>query len=210
MSGDHVREGKRWQARHREDNLTNAAKGSRSILQPVLKKRRGRRISRDRDVVPILARTRVEGDVWSTTQGDGDVPYHERHLESSSLAEEDEEEEEEGSDGELDLAMMLGPPTRQKSIRSLRRHLASTPNASRGRHSRVVESARGPLRLKKGIVDLPESSEEEGEERWRHGLKPASGEENEESPSGLPAPAKRGKKRSALPEWKGQYAVMSR
>jgi hypothetical protein len=202
VSGDHVQEGRQGQARHREEKLL---KNGRSKPQSQLKKKRGRLMSRDRDAVPTLARTRVEGDVWSTTQRDGDDPEYERHLESSSLA---EDEEEEGSDGELDLAMMLGPPTRQKSIRSLRRHLASTPSANRGRHGRVVESARGPLRLKKGIVDLPESSGEEGEVRWQHGQKLASARE-EESPLGLSVPTKRGKKRMGLPEWKGHRTVFS-
>jgi len=61
------------------------------------------------DGVPSLIATRIDGDTW-----DG-------FINSKKADHEDEEEDEE--EGELDLAKLLVPPKRQRSIRSLRRHL---------------------------------------------------------------------------------------
>ena len=96
--------------------------------------------------VPSLARTHVEGDVWSsnmktrkrsrpesgptfgnghgfgkgfgkcTYASEGEFTEHEGY---SDETEEDEDEEE----GEVNLARILLPPKRQNSIRSLRKHL---------------------------------------------------------------------------------------
>ncbi|KAF4616506.1 hypothetical protein D9613_008771 [Agrocybe pediades] len=98
------------------------------------KQERGRRWSSkkkgDHDRLPSLARTRTEGDVWSSSS-------RARSRQSSTLGEEgysDEENDDnddvdlmssDDEEGELNLARILvPPPKRQNSIKSLRKHLA--------------------------------------------------------------------------------------
>ncbi|KAF9554212.1 hypothetical protein CPC08DRAFT_737738 [Agrocybe pediades] len=98
------------------------------------KQERGRRWSSkkkgDHDRLPSLARTRTEGDVWSSSS-------RARSRQSSTLGEEGYSDEEyddnddvdlmssDDEEGELNLARILvPPPKRQNSIKSLRKHLA--------------------------------------------------------------------------------------
>ncbi|KDR76436.1 hypothetical protein GALMADRAFT_445471 [Galerina marginata CBS 339.88] len=116
-------------------------------------RRRGRQGKRgdEKNRVPSLARTHVEGDVWSAgRRRRAHGAYGHGHSASSSSGRhaggwgvgadgesadsedsegvyydcEDEDEDEE-EDGELDLARILVPPKRQNSIKSLRKHLAT-------------------------------------------------------------------------------------
>ncbi|KAL0958421.1 hypothetical protein HGRIS_000561 [Hohenbuehelia grisea] len=109
---------------------------------PGRKKRRGRAPA---DNVPSLARTRVEGDVWSLhmhpvplvdaeTQSDVERPsasgrrhHHHKHGPQTDTDGASTSGSESDSEGELDLARILVPPKRQHSIRSLRRHLDRQP-----------------------------------------------------------------------------------
>lgn len=72
-----------------------------------------------RSDVPSLASTRLENDAWSVQWSDGERVH--------SILTDDEYSDEE--DGELDLARILVPPKRQKSIRSLRQHLHRSESA---------------------------------------------------------------------------------
>lgn len=75
----------------------------------------------DRDSVPSLASTLLENDSCSPQWIDG------KRIPSGSGEDWDSEEDED--DGELDLAQLLVPPKRQKSIRSLRQHLHRSESA---------------------------------------------------------------------------------
>lgn len=70
--------------------------------------------------VPSLANTRLENDAWNFQWQDGERV--------SSVATDDEYSDED-EEGELDLARILVPPKRQKSIRSLRQHLHRSESA---------------------------------------------------------------------------------
>ncbi|KAG6327709.1 hypothetical protein ID866_11380, partial [Astraeus odoratus] len=84
---------------------------------------RGRRAkgkSRERDVLPTLAKTRVENDEWGTRHrylGGWGMDTREDGLSS------EEEDDDEDDEGELGLARLLVPARRQHSIQSLRKHL---------------------------------------------------------------------------------------
>lgn len=114
--------------------------------------------------VPSLARTQVEGDMWSLAEGSkqrraskshlenrGDFSSRKRdegqgrkHFESSahlSASDEDLDEEESEDEIEINLAQMLLPPKRQNSIRSLRKHLASeTQGGERDAHMSLTRA----------------------------------------------------------------------
>lgn len=73
----------------------------------------------DFDAVPTLTSTRLENDEWSMQWVNGiRVPS----VVPDDLDWSDDNDEDE-DDGEIDLARLLVPPKRQKSIRSLRQHL---------------------------------------------------------------------------------------
>lgn len=111
-------------------------------------RKKGKGKGRESDVVPSLARTRVENDEWGMRRylkptGHDDV----RQETSSSDGDLDDDEDEEG---ELDLERLLVPARRQASIRSLRKHLhpasatsarTTSPSGS-GRLSPFTPSAR--------------------------------------------------------------------
>ncbi|KAG0700579.1 hypothetical protein DFH29DRAFT_615236 [Suillus ampliporus] len=104
------------ESRHRRDD-ERRRKGKRKE-----ESRKGKGKRKESDMVPSLARTRVENDEWSMRRhippaGRGDV----RQEASSSSEELDDDEEED--EGELDLERLLVPARRQASIRSLRKHL---------------------------------------------------------------------------------------
>lgn len=82
--------------------------------------------------VPTLASTRVENDAWS-------LQWLESERLSSNIS--DDEYSDEEDEGELNLAQMLVPPKRQKSIRSLRQHLhkCESARALRGDSLRPLE-----------------------------------------------------------------------
>ena len=82
--------------------------------------------------VPTLASTRIENDAWSLQWLDGERV-------ASNISDDDYSDEED--EGELDLARMLVPPKRQKSIRSLRQHLhkCESARALRGNSLRPLE-----------------------------------------------------------------------
>lgn len=65
--------------------------------------------------VPTLASTRLENDAWNLQWLDSDMV--------DAAASDNEPSDDDDDEGELDLARILVPPKRQKSIRSLRQHL---------------------------------------------------------------------------------------
>lgn len=71
------------------------------------------------DDVPSLASTRLENDTWGQQWIDGErVPSI--TVDDLDCSDDNDDDED---DGEIDLARILVPPKRQKSIRSLRQHL---------------------------------------------------------------------------------------
>ncbi|EKM56942.1 uncharacterized protein PHACADRAFT_254348 [Phanerochaete carnosa HHB-10118-sp] len=83
--------------------------------------------------VPTLARCRLENDAWDLEQTrTGDVA--EAAVSDNDFSDDDDE-------GEVDLARILVPPKRQKSIRSLRQHLhrSDSIRALRGEFLRPME-----------------------------------------------------------------------
>ena len=115
---------------------------------------RNSRNKREKDRLPSLARTQAEGDVWDQgrhetgirgNNGGSNNNIH-RYLsvwgadadsEAGSSANASSEED----DGELDLARILVPPKRQKSIKSLRKHLASEAGSGPGAHTSLKSYA---------------------------------------------------------------------
>lgn len=102
-------------------------------------KERGRGRWKKDDRLPSLARTRTDGDAWERAHSGGAHPGVDKDV--GSDADNDvggtREAEHHGSssedeDGELDLARILVPAKRQKSIKSLRRHLGNDKTARRG------------------------------------------------------------------------------
>ncbi|KAG1732938.1 hypothetical protein EDB19DRAFT_1732103 [Suillus lakei] len=97
------------------------------------RKGKGKGKRKQSDMVPSLARTRVENDEWSTSRY---LPASHRREgpSSSSSSSEDADDDEEEDEGELDLERLLVPARRQASIRSLRKHLhpPSTTGSLRG------------------------------------------------------------------------------
>ena len=111
------------------------------------RRRDNTRKKEERGRLPSLARTQAEGDVWDQekrknegrTRGNGGSNNNanrylsgwdaDAHSEAGSSASSTEEE-----DGELNLARILVPPKRQNSIKSLRKHLASSEAAGPGGH----------------------------------------------------------------------------
>lgn len=74
------------------------------------------------DDVPTLASNRLENDVWGHQWVDG------RRV-TSSGSENNTDVSDDDDDDEIDLARLLVPPKRQKSIRSLRQHLHRSESA---------------------------------------------------------------------------------
>ncbi|KAG1732039.1 hypothetical protein EDB19DRAFT_1640465, partial [Suillus lakei] len=115
--------------------LCRSAPASRagSRVQEESRKGKGKGKRKQSDMVPSLARTRVENDEWSTSRY---LPASHRRdgPSSSSSSSEDADDDEEEDEGELDLERLLVPARRQASIRSLRKHLhpPSTTGSLRG------------------------------------------------------------------------------
>ncbi|KAI0694212.1 hypothetical protein BC835DRAFT_1350523 [Cytidiella melzeri] len=84
------------------------------------------------DALPSLASTLLENDSWAPQWVDG--------MRIPSISVEDCEYSDD-DDGEIDLAQLLLPPKRQKSIRSLRQHLQRSESArsSRAPSTRPLE-----------------------------------------------------------------------
>jgi hypothetical protein len=133
--------------------VCRSAPGSRSGSVDAKERRnyeRGRGNKRkkntEHDRLPSLARTQAEGDVWSRTTSKkrgARMSNANRYLGGWGADSESEENdgggghvgassEEEDDEGELDLARILVPPKRQKSIKSLRKHLVSADSATAG------------------------------------------------------------------------------
>jgi hypothetical protein len=141
-------------------------------------RRKEKERKRPKDGVPSLARTRVEGDVWSPVTGDGENKMPGGRTGSGSgsgedyRGDEDDDDDNDGEDegpssseGELDLARMLVPPKRQNSIRSLRKHL----HVDRGNIGRL--RVKGLLASRSGTTTpaWTDREEEGGEEGWGRG-----------------------------------------
>lgn len=96
-----------------------------------LRKGKGKGKRKESDMVPSLARTRVENDEWSMSRYLAVSHRREGPCTSSSSSDDDDEEDE----GELDLERLLVPARRQASIHSLRKHLhpPSTTGSLQGR-----------------------------------------------------------------------------
>lgn len=107
----------KWSRNKRDDE--GRRKGKR---EEEAKKGKGKGKRRE-DMVPSLARTRVENDQWSMRKCISSSDHDGLRQEVSSSDDEDDDEEEEEEEGELDLERLLVPARRQASIRSLRKHL---------------------------------------------------------------------------------------
>ncbi|KAH9477435.1 hypothetical protein JR316_0009648 [Psilocybe cubensis] len=111
---------------------------------------RGRKKKNECDRLPSLARTQVEGDMWSRTRsgykhGAGSMAperWGEADGESDGVGVSSDDEDE----GELDLARLLVPPKRQNSIKSLRKHLASQASAQQSLMKNFASAAAGGRR----------------------------------------------------------------
>ncbi|KAF9235795.1 hypothetical protein BU15DRAFT_89446 [Melanogaster broomeanus] len=117
------------------DEYVYAKNGGRRGRERPARSHRSKGKDKESDIVPSLARTRVESDEWA--------PHH-RYLAgwattdsgaqldgASSDGSDDDDEDEEG---ELGLDRLLVPARRQHSIQSLRRHLQrSRPSAASSR-----------------------------------------------------------------------------
>ncbi|KAG2151229.1 uncharacterized protein EDB93DRAFT_1140076 [Suillus bovinus] len=116
---------------HRRDERRRKNKRDEELRKGKGKgKGKGRR--KESDLVPSLARTRVENDEWSMSRYLS-ASHRQEVLCSSGSSSEDVDDDEE-DEGELDLERLLVPARRQASIRSLRKHLhpASTAGSVRG------------------------------------------------------------------------------
>lgn len=96
--------------------------------EKITERGREKRKKGEQNRLPSLARTHVEGDMWSHQRRDAankvDRYGAEGESETDSIdagAPSSDDEDE----GELNLARILVPPKRQNSIKSLRKHLAS-------------------------------------------------------------------------------------
>ncbi|OAX38372.1 hypothetical protein K503DRAFT_770570 [Rhizopogon vinicolor AM-OR11-026] len=87
------------------------------------RKGKGKGKGRELDLVPSLARTRVENDEWGMRRYLDPTCHDDVRQEVSSDDDLDDDAEEEEEEGELDLERLLVPARRQASIRSLRKHL---------------------------------------------------------------------------------------
>ena len=93
----------------------------------------------DKDRMPSLANTNVEGDAWdrdkdkNRERGKGvERSGKNRYLTGwGADVQSSEESSSEEEEGELDLARMLVPPKRQNSIKSLRKHLCAVVHEGR-------------------------------------------------------------------------------
>lgn len=100
-------------------------------LARVTDKGKARELSRPRNLksrsagsdVPTLASMRLENDSWNLQWLDGERVSS--AVSDNELSDDDDDDDE----GELDLARILVPPKRQKSIRSLRQHLHRSESA---------------------------------------------------------------------------------
>ena len=110
---------------------------------------RGRRDERNR--LPTLARTKTEGDIWTTKKQNKPLASggDNRYLAGWGIdPNSDGDGNDEGrssseDDGELNLAQMLVPPKRQNSIKSLRKHLAASSSATGVGPNKGVSKMRG-------------------------------------------------------------------
>lgn len=114
------------ESRHRRDE----ERRRRNKREEESRKGKGKGKRKESDMVPSLARTRVENDEWSMSRYLPASHRQEGPCFSSSSSEDEDEEDE----GELDLERLLVPARRQASIRSLRKHLhpPSTTGSLRG------------------------------------------------------------------------------
>ncbi|KAG5653729.1 hypothetical protein H0H81_010985 [Sphagnurus paluster] len=148
------RQGERERARERErEKRGGVGKGKGTGKDKDRERGRGRGRGRvpekEKDRLPSLANTCVEGDVWAGTGGSattstgGGGGNRNRYLSGWGMPAESNDdagagagaggeerllyssEDEDEDEGELDLARMLVNPKRQQSIKSLRKHLAN-------------------------------------------------------------------------------------
>ncbi|PPQ88572.1 hypothetical protein CVT25_009952 [Psilocybe cyanescens] len=167
---------------------------------------RDRKKRDESDRLPSLAKTQVEGDVWSQprigygSRSTADNPN--RYLsgwggdiesEGDGIGPSSDEEDE----GELDLARLLVPPKRQNSIKSLRKHLASQASAQtalknfaagpgfRAARGSNVVSSRTPslLRRKPTEEDWDGEAPEEWGGSWARRGKGSRGSEDDDAES---------------------------
>ncbi|KAG1784594.1 uncharacterized protein HD556DRAFT_1280391 [Suillus plorans] len=118
------------ESRHRRDDERRRRNKREEELRKGKGKGKGKR--KESDMVPSLARTRVENDEWSMSRYPSASHRQEGPCSSSSSSEDVDDDEED--EGELDLERILVPARRQASIRSLRKHLhpPSTAGSLRG------------------------------------------------------------------------------
>ena len=109
-----------------EDHMNVTNSGKRRQGDKSRNRRRGK--DREADVVPSLARTRVENDDWMTPRqrffgGWGMQGSPQAYPDGTWSDDSDGDDDDEDEEGELDLDRLLVPARRQHSIQSLRRHL---------------------------------------------------------------------------------------
>lgn len=121
-------------ARHgaRDDHRKTRTGGKRREEDKSRNRRRGK--DRDVDVVPSLARTKVENDNWMAPRQryssgwgmEGGTQAYPGGIWSDDSDDADDDEDED-DEGELGLDRLLAPARRQHSIQSLRKHLQRPP-----------------------------------------------------------------------------------
>lgn len=112
---------------------------------------RGRGKDRDVDVVPSLARTRVENDDWMAPRrryanGWGMEGSAQAYPDGtwSDDSDHNDDDDDDDDEGELGLDRLLVPARRQHSIQSLRKHLRRHRLPSQGFNSRGAPGAGSP------------------------------------------------------------------
>ncbi|KAG1732935.1 hypothetical protein EDB19DRAFT_1239282 [Suillus lakei] len=104
------------ESRHRRDD----ERRRKNKRQEESRKGKGKGKRKTSDMVPSLARTRVENDEWSTSRYIPASHRQERPSSSSSSEDADDDDEDEG---ELDIELLLVPTRHQASTCRLRKHL---------------------------------------------------------------------------------------
>jgi hypothetical protein len=116
-----------------EDHANTRSNGKRREEDKSRNRRRGK--DRDADVVPSLARTRVENDDWMAprqryARGWGMEGSAQAYPDGtwSDHSDHDDDDDDDDEEGELGLDRLLVPARRQHSIQSLRKHLHRPPS----------------------------------------------------------------------------------
>ncbi|KAG9311771.1 hypothetical protein JVU11DRAFT_8014 [Chiua virens] len=189
------------------DDRTNVRSNGKKREDRLRNRRRGK--DRDADVVPTLARTKVENDDWMAppqrySSGWGMEGSAQAYPDGTWTDDSDDDDDEE-DEGELDLDRLLVPARRQHSIHSLRKHLQRPlSQLSSGRRAPLP----GSLRSGRGspFGEAPTGRLDWGDTSWgrNRGRKWSTnqGEEDEDEDSRVFSGSDVGMGRSSS-KWKG-------